>query len=120
MTKQVRVDLTSEKIQTAYKKVIRRRARVAHEKTKYWDARYKAFIKSGFTEDEAYWGCKNGLSLGSKQVQKLMAHRKNQVKWRMKEFGMSWEMAVEESAQDLENKLQNKGEELNLFKEISP
>jgi len=115
MTKQ-----TSDKTQTAFKKVIRRRARVAHEKNKYWNARYKAFIASGFTDDEAYWGCKNGLTLGSKQVEKLMAHRKNQVKWRMKEFGMTWEMAVEESAQDLENSLKSKNEDMNLFKEISP
>lgn len=115
MTKQ-----TSEKSQTAFKKVIRRRARVAHDKRKYWNSRYKAFTKAGFTSEEAEWGCNNGLSLGSKQVQMLMAHRKNQVKWRMKEFGMTWDKAVEESAQDLETNLQNKGEELNLFKEISP
>lgn len=115
MTK--KIDMTRAR---TYDSVIRRRAGVAHDKSRYWKSRYNAFLKSGFTEDEAYWGCKNGLSLRSKQVIKLMAHRKNQVKWRMKEFHLTWDEAVEESSKDFEDKLDSKGEELNLFKEISP
>lgn len=103
----------------SYDSVINKRAGVAHDKSKYWKSRYNAFLKSGFTEDEAYWGCKNGLSLRSKQVIKLMAHRKNQVKWRMEDYHLTWDEAVEESAKDLESRLESKGEDFNLFKEVS-
>lgn len=104
----------------SYDSVINKRAGVAHDKSKHWRSRYTAFLKAGFSEEEATWGCRNGLSLKSKQVKKLMAHRKNQVKWRMEEFHLTWSQAVAEASKDLEGRLDTRGEDMNLFKEISP
>jgi len=104
----------------SYSSITKSRAGAIHDKSKYWKGRYNAFLKAGFSEEEASWGCRNGLSLRSKQVKKLMAHRKNQVKWRMEEFHLTWGQAVDEAAKDLEGRLDNLGEDMNLFKEISP
>jgi len=99
----------------------KRRKRSKRDTARFWDVRYGAFLKSGFTDEEAKWGADNGLSLKDSQVKQIRRHRRDLVAWYMSRYGYTRIRAIEEASHDLETKLEMVGEtELNLFYEVSP
>lgn len=103
------------------RKVPKRRKRSRGDILKYWESRYGYFLKVGFTDAEAKWGADHGLSRKNSQVKDVARHRKASISFYMKDYGYTRMKAIELSAEDLENTLQNLGiKEKNLFYEVSP
>lgn len=102
-------------------RVARARQRNVKDVKRYWNTRYGAFLKDGFTDEEAEWGAEQGLHLKDPQVKSLRKHRRALVALYMKDYRYTRMKAIEMAAKDLDEKLENAGvTEKNLFYEVSP
>lgn len=103
-------------------KARRRKRRSKRNILRFWDTRYNAFLRAGFSEEEASSGANMGMSLRDEKVKLVMKHRKALIEHYMgRHFNFSREKAVELAAKDLRTKLDDKGEdELILYYEVSP
>lgn len=99
----------------------RKKRRSKRDLARFWNSRYKAFIKAGFTPEEAEAGANDGLSLRNKTVKRIIRLRKARVSFFMKDYGWSRAAAIAEASKDLETKLENAGQtEISLYYELSP
>jgi len=100
---------------------IRRLKRINHlEGRPYsWNQRYSAFLKSGFTPEEATWGADNKLKLGSSQVKSLREHRRRSIWW-MRSQGLTRAEAIQRCSEELLGKLQQaEVPGYNIYLEVS-
>jgi len=103
------------------RKVPKRKRRSKRDIARYWHTRYGAFLKDGFTDEEATWGANEGLSLKDSDVKDVRKRRRASVRWYMDKYGYTRMKAIEMSSEDLEVKLQAaKVSGKNIFYEVSP
>jgi hypothetical protein len=100
-----------------HSEVPKRKSRAtAKNKAKYWDVRYGALLKDGFTDEEAAWAANNGISLKAKGIPAVRVHRRAAVKWYMTRYGYTRFKAIEMASKDLDNNLKEYGGEAhNIF-----
>jgi len=111
----------AESITVDFSIVTRRKRRAQADSKRYWDVRYAAYRKAGFTHKEAQWGADSNLPLRRADVKRLIKRRKENVAWLMDRFGYSRAKAIRQSAKDLKAKLKKEAiDELNIFYEILP
>lgn len=100
-------------------KVARARRRSKRDKMRYWKVRYNAFLKAGFTEEEAAWGANDGLSLKNPTVKKIIQHRKALIVLYIRDYGYPRTKAIQMASKDLDAKLDKANvEEKNLYYEL--
>lgn len=97
----------------------RRRNRSIRDIQYYWDIRYGAFLKAGFTDKESAWAADNGLLLRKAQVKDVLLRRKKNVLWYMNTWGYTRTKAIQMCAEDLEEVLPDNIVGMNLFYEKS-
>lgn len=99
--------------------MVRKRERGRRDLRRYWAKRYNAFIRAGFTPEEATAGANEGLKLSDLRVQSIMEHREAHVEHYMDQ-GLRREEAILRCGEDLELKLEQLDiEGINLFYEVS-
>ena len=102
-------------------RIARARQRNVRDIRRYWHTRYGAFLKDGFTDEEAKWGADEGLHLKAPQVKAVRRHRRALVALYMEDYGYSRMKAIEKASEDLDAKLEDAGvTEKNIFYEVSP